>query len=154
VLKKVVVGLGANLGDRAQALDYAVESILALDGARLLARSKAIETAPVGGPPDQPPFLNGAVAITWAHDARALLDALLTIEKSFGRVRDVRWGPRTIDLDILWIEGVVIDEPGLTVPHPRLQERQFALVPLLEVAPDARDPRTRVAYAEIAATGR
>lgn len=154
MLKKVVVGLGANLGDRAQALDYAVESILALDGARLLARSKAIETAPVGGPPDQPPFLNGAVAITWAHDARALLDALLTIEKSFGRVRDVRWGPRTIDLDILWIEGVVIDEPGLTVPHPRLQERQFALVPLLEVAPDARDPRTRVAYAEIAATGR
>ena len=86
----------------------------------------------------------------------ALLDALLAIERDLGRTREddtIRWGPRTIDLDVLWIDGVSVDDPRLLVPHPRMHERAFALVPLLDVAPGARDPRTGEPYAVTDATG-
>jgi 2-amino-4-hydroxy-6-hydroxymethyldihydropteridine diphosphokinase len=112
------------------------------------ARSRVYETAPVGKT-DQPSFLNAAIAVEWTRSPIALLDALLAIEKELGRVRSedtVRWGPRTIDLDVLWIEGLVLDDPRLTVPHPRLAERAFALVPMLEVVPGAIDPRTCSPY--------
>lgn len=116
--------------------------------ATVTARSRVYETAPVGLT-EQPSFLNAAIAMECALDPFAMLDGLLRIERELGRDRSadaVRWGPRTIDLDVLWIEGVVLDEPRLEVPHPRVTERAFAMVPLLEVAPNARDPRTGRAY--------
>jgi 2-amino-4-hydroxy-6-hydroxymethyldihydropteridine diphosphokinase len=99
--------------------------------------SRVYETAPVGGP-EQAAFLNAAIAVEWGGDPLALLDVLQGIERDLGRTRDVLWGPRTIDLDVLWIEsGVTIDHERLVVPHPRLRERAFAVRPLLDVAPDA-----------------
>ena len=106
--------------------------------------SRVYETAHVGNIV-QPPFLNAAIEVASPLPPARVLDALLGIEAQLGRDRGAdaaRWGPRTIDLDILWIEGCVVDEPHLTVPHPRLTERAFALVPMLEIAPDAVDPRT------------
>lgn len=142
---RVVVGLGSNLGDRLGTLREAVRRIDALPSARVSARSHVYETAPVGEVP-QGPFLNAAVALSWEGEPVELMTALLAIERSLGRVRDVRWGPRTLDLDVLWVEDLVLAEPSLVVPHPYLVERAFALAPLLEVAPDARDPRTGAPY--------
>lgn len=128
------VGLGANLGSREEALRRAVELLGEADGVDALAVSRLRETEPVGGV-DQPPFLNGAVAIETTRTARDLLDLLLEIERSLGRVRDERWGPRTIDLDLLVYGDEIVDEPGLRVPHPRLHQRRFALEPLAELQP-------------------
>lgn len=131
---RAVVGLGSNLGDRLGALREA-RAALERCGA-LRASSSVWETAPVGGPP-QGPFLNAALALDTPMSAVELLDAALAIELRLGRTRELRWGPRTIDLDLLWIDGLTVESPRLTVPHPRLHERAFAVVPLLEVAPDA-----------------
>lgn len=130
-----IVGLGTNLGDRLASLRAAVEAIAAR--ARVVAISPVYETAPVGGP-QQGDFLNAAIRVEWPGDALSLLDALLAIERGLGRVRDpsLRWGPRTLDLDVLWIDGVTLASDRLTVPHPRLRERAFALLPLLDVAPE------------------
>jgi 2-amino-4-hydroxy-6-hydroxymethyldihydropteridine diphosphokinase len=110
------------------------------------ATSHVYATAPVG--PPQPEYLNAAARVRFDGSPLRLLDGLLAIEEKLGRVRLVheRWGARTIDLDVLWIEATAIDTPRLTVPHPRLRERAFAVVPLLELVPDARDPRTGEAY--------
>lgn len=145
---RVVIGLGANLGDRAATLREAVRSIAAVEGVRVGARSRIYETDAVGGV-EQPPFLNAAISAECTLVPRALLEALLAIEASLGRDRSadtVRWGPRRIDLDVLWIDGRVVDEAGLSVPHPRVTERAFAMVPLLEVAPGAVDPYTKQRY--------
>lgn len=144
---RVVIGLGGNVGDRLETLREAVFAIERI--APVLARSSVWETAPVGGPP-QGDFLNAAVLVRWDAAPIALLDALSNIERELGRVREVKNGPRTIDLDVLWIEGQAIDEPRLVVPHPRLHERAFALAPMLEVAPDAVDPRNGTRYATYA----
>lgn len=143
----VVVGLGANLGDRLGALRGAVDALSAK--ADVVAVSPVYETAPMG--PAQPPFLNAAVRVTWPGSPRALLDEALGIERAFGRVRAEKWGPRTLDLDILWVRGLVVDEEGLKVPHPGLLQRAFALRPLLDVAPDARDPRSGALLRELGA---
>jgi 2-amino-4-hydroxy-6-hydroxymethyldihydropteridine diphosphokinase len=111
----------------------------------VLARSGLWASAPIGGPP-QPDFVNAALLIAWMGEPLALLDLLLGIEQELGRVRNVKNGPRTIDLDILWIRDQTIDTERLVVPHPRLHERAFAIAPLLEVAPDAADPRTGRSY--------
>ena len=143
---RVVIGIGANLGDRLATMRDAVARIERVATVRDC--SSVYETAPVGKT-DQPTFLNAAIAVDCTLSPLALLDALLAIEKDLGRIRSdelVRWGPRTIDLDVLWIEGLALDEPRLTVPHPRLAERAFALVPMLEVAPGAADPRTHAPY--------
>lgn len=133
----VVLGLGSNLGDRLATLREAVVRISSIPGVRVTARSKIYETEPVGGP-EQGPFLNAAVRLDAAVAPLELLDALQAIERDLGRTRDVRWGPRTLDIDVLWIAGgVTIDEPRLVVPHPRLHERAFAVLPLLDVAPGA-----------------
>jgi 2-amino-4-hydroxy-6-hydroxymethyldihydropteridine diphosphokinase len=148
---RAVIGIGANLGDRLATMSDAVARIERIAGLRGVARSTVYETAPVGLV-DQPAFLNAAVSVECTLSPRALLDALLAIEEALGRSRDasaVRWGPRVIDLDILWMDGVVLDDPGLVVPHPRLHERAFALVPMLEVAPDAVDPRTDRAFVAV-----
>jgi len=142
-VRRIVIGLGSNLGDRLGALTTAVDQLRAHKDLHVLRRSPLYETPPAGGPP-QGDYLNGAVLIVTAEPARGILDWLLAIEQSLGRVRPdpVRWGPRTIDLDLLWIEGEAVSEPGLDVPHPRLAERTFALRPLLDLAPDAVDFRT------------
>jgi 2-amino-4-hydroxy-6-hydroxymethyldihydropteridine diphosphokinase len=114
----------------------AVAELERVAGVTVTRRSKVYETAPVGGPP-QPAFLNAAIAVDCTLSPLVLLDELQRIEADLGRTREVRWGPRAIDLDILWIEGVTVDEPRLVVPHPRLHERAFALLPLLDVAPHA-----------------
>ncbi|MBS2014591.1 MAG: 2-amino-4-hydroxy-6-hydroxymethyldihydropteridine diphosphokinase [Deltaproteobacteria bacterium] len=133
----VVLGLGSNLGDRLATLREAVVRISNIPGVVVRARSKVYETDPVGGP-EQGLFLNAAVRVDAAREPLELLDALQAIERDLGRTRDVRWGPRTLDIDVLWIAGgVTIDHPRLVVPHPRLHERAFAVLPLLDVAPGA-----------------
>jgi 2-amino-4-hydroxy-6-hydroxymethyldihydropteridine diphosphokinase len=132
---RAYVGLGANLGDREATLRAAVDRLAARPGIEVAAVSTFRETEPVGYV-DQPAFLNGAVAVETDLTARELLEALLEVERSLGRTREgPRFGPRTIDLDLLAYGGDLVDEPGLRVPHPRLQERAFALEPLLELDP-------------------
>ena len=129
------MGLGANLGDREATIRRAVELLQEVPDTEVLAVSTLRETDPVGLE-DQPRFLNGAAAVRTELSARALLDALLGIERQLGRTRDgPPFGPRTIDLDLLVYGEEQVDEPGLTVPHPRLHERRFALEPLAELAP-------------------
>jgi 2-amino-4-hydroxy-6-hydroxymethyldihydropteridine diphosphokinase len=142
-VRRIVVGLGSNLGDRRANLIAAIDALRADRDLRVLRRSPIYETPPAGGPP-QDDYLNAAVLLATSLDARALLQRLMLVERALGRVRPdpVRWGPRTIDLDILWIEGEAVAEEGLVVPHPRLHDRPFALRPLLDVAPDAVDFRT------------
>jgi 2-amino-4-hydroxy-6-hydroxymethyldihydropteridine diphosphokinase len=140
---RAVVGFGANLGERLATMRAALAELAKV--ARLEGTSHVYATAPVG--PPQPEYLNAAALVSWEGTAEALLDALLAIEARLGRVRRERFGPRTVDLDLLWIDGLAEDGERLVVPHPRLKERAFALVPLLEVAPDATDPRTGEGYA-------
>lgn len=132
----VVLGLGANLGDRLASLQGAVDR-LAARGVAATDSSRVWESDPVGGPDGQPAYLNAVVRATTDLDPDALLQACRSVEEELGRVREVRWGPRTIDVDVLLIEGVVRDDPDLTVPHPRMRERAFVLLPLLEIDPDA-----------------
>ena len=134
-MTRAYVGLGANLGDREATLRRAVELLAEEPGIEVVSRSELRETDPVGVV-DQPPFLNGAVAVETALSPRELLGSLLRVERTLGRVRDgARWGPRTVDLDLLLYGDEVVDEPGLHVPHPRLHERRFALEPLAELDP-------------------
>jgi 2-amino-4-hydroxy-6-hydroxymethyldihydropteridine diphosphokinase len=134
-LTTAYVGMGANLGDRQATIERAVELLGAAEGVEVLAVSSLRETDPVGFE-DQPRFLNGAAAVETALVPRDLLDVLLGIERQLGRTREgPRFGPRLIDLDLLLYGDAQVDEPGLTVPHPRLHERRFALEPLAELAP-------------------
>ena len=130
---RAYVGLGSNLGDRSATLTRAVELLGEQQGIDIVAVSSFRETDPVGYL-DQPRFLNAAVAIETSLRPEELLVVLLDVERELGRTRDgPRYGPRTVDLDLLLVEGVTVDEPGLTVPHPRLHERVFALAPLAEL---------------------
>ena len=134
-MPRAYVGLGANLGDRERTIARALDLLRAAAGVRVAAVSSLRETEPVGYA-DQPPFLNGAAALDTELGPRALLELLLGIERTLGRVREgPRFGPRTIDLDVLLYGDEAVDEPGLTVPHPRLHERRFALEPLAELDP-------------------
>ena len=146
------VGLGGNLGYAAATLRQAFSELDALPDTRLLRTSKLYRTR-AWGRTDQPDFINAVAMLETALDARELLDAMLGIEIDAGRERDAghRWGPRTLDLDILLYGDAVIDEPGLHVPHPHLHERSFALVPLVEIAPDAMIPGMGSARAALAA---
>jgi 2-amino-4-hydroxy-6-hydroxymethyldihydropteridine diphosphokinase len=128
------IGIGSNLGDREGTLRSAVESLAAAPGVEVVAVSTFRETAPVGPIVDQPPFLNGAIALDTTLAARELLELLLRIEADHGRTREgLQGGPRTLDLDLLIHGDERIDEPGLTIPHPRLHERPFVLEPLAEL---------------------
>ncbi|OUM98116.1 MAG: 2-amino-4-hydroxy-6-hydroxymethyldihydropteridine diphosphokinase [Paenibacillaceae bacterium ZCTH02-B3] len=137
VEREAYIGLGANLGDREAALREAVRLLDAAEGVRVLRVSPVYETDPVGYT-DQPEFLNMAVAVGTTLSPEGLLALCLGIERRMGRVRTIRWGPRPIDLDLLAYDGVRMETERLTLPHPRLAERAFALVPLRDVWPEGR----------------
>jgi 2-amino-4-hydroxy-6-hydroxymethyldihydropteridine diphosphokinase len=146
----VVLGLGGNTGDTRAILRQAVEALgEVLRGVRV---APLYETAPVGVL-DQPVFLNTAVAGEFSGEAYALLDAIHVIEARYGRNRakEMRWGPRTLDIDVLFAGGVMLGDEALTVPHPRLRERRFALEPMVALEPDARDPATGEYYRDVLA---
>ena len=122
------------MADPAQTLRAAVAEV-GREAGRIAAASPIYRSLPVGMT-DQPPFLNAVAALDTELGPDALLDVLLAVEAAHGRVRDLRWGPRTLDLDLVWFEGVVRDDPRLTLPHPRAHEREFVLRPLCDLAPD------------------
>jgi 2-amino-4-hydroxy-6-hydroxymethyldihydropteridine diphosphokinase len=143
-LTRAYIGLGANLGDREGTIRRAVDRLGGEQGIEILGISRLRETDPVGFA-EQPRFLNGALAVDTDLSPRDLLARLLAVERELGRVREagLRYGPRTIDLDLLLYGDRVVNEPGLTVPHPRLAERRFALEPLHELDPGLRLPDGR-----------
>jgi len=129
---RAIIALGTNLGDRVAHLKFAIERF----GESLVAQSQVFETDPVGGPENQGAYLNMVAVIETELDPYALLRWLHRIEADAGRVRNVHWGPRTLDLDLLFFDDVVIEGGNLAVPHPRYAERRFVLAPLDEVAPE------------------
>lgn len=133
--QRAFIGLGGNLGDPAAAMKAALRALDSLDEIRVVAVSGLYRT-PAWGVTDQPDFLNAAAAVETTLTPRGLLERCLEIEASLKRIRTERWGPRVIDLDILVFGSVALDEPGLTIPHPHLQERAFVLLPLADLAPD------------------
>jgi len=134
--RPVVLALGSNLGDRGDILQGGVDAIAGIEGVKLTGVSPVYETVPVGGPP-QPDYLNAVVLADITIPARELLDQLHEIEAAFERVRLVRWGPRTLDIDIITVAGERSDDPDLTLPHPRAHERAFVLAPWHDVDADA-----------------
>jgi 2-amino-4-hydroxy-6-hydroxymethyldihydropteridine diphosphokinase len=138
-IRRVVLGLGSNVGDRVKSINQAVDELRLDRDVHVLKVSPLYETTAEG--PPQPDFVNGAVLILTSLPAAEILSRALKIEQKLGRVRGARNAPRAIDLDVLWIEGEAVNEPSLRVPHPMLRERSFALCPLLDLAPDARDDR-------------
>jgi 2-amino-4-hydroxy-6-hydroxymethyldihydropteridine diphosphokinase len=137
---RAYIGMGANLGNREETIKRALALLAGRPGVNVVAVSSLRETDPVGFA-EQPRFLNGAAAVETELEPRALLAALLAVERELGRTRDgPRFGPRTIDLDLLVYGGREVAEPGLTVPHPRLAERAFALEPLAELDPELEIP--------------
>lgn len=135
---RAFLSLGSNLGDRQAHLRRAVDQLRAGSRPAVTAVSRVYETDPVGGPDDQDAFLNLVVelAVPEPCDPYRLLAECHRLEAAAGRVRSVRWGPRTLDVDIIWIDGLALDDPDLTIPHPRWRERRFVLAPLSELAPD------------------
>jgi 2-amino-4-hydroxy-6-hydroxymethyldihydropteridine diphosphokinase len=136
-MAEALVGLGGNIGDVRTALDRAVAAFCDGTDVRLLAQSSDYATPP-WGVVDQPAFVNRCIVVATALTPHALLDRALAVERTLGRdrSREQRWGPRAIDIDLLAYDDVALDEPGLTLPHPRLLERAFVLVPLAEIVPD------------------
>jgi 2-amino-4-hydroxy-6-hydroxymethyldihydropteridine diphosphokinase len=128
------VAVGSNLNQPLRQVGDAFERLAALPDTHLEVRSRIYLTRPMG-PQDQPDFVNAAAGLLTRLGARELLDAMLAIERAMGRRRQERWGPRIIDLDLVWLHGDVIDEPGLTLPHPGVSERNFVLYPLSDIAP-------------------
>jgi 2-amino-4-hydroxy-6-hydroxymethyldihydropteridine diphosphokinase len=135
-LTHAVLGLGGNMGDVRALMAQAIRRLARHPGIKIAAVSALYRTPP-WGKTDQPPFLNAAVKLDTSLTPQALLEAALAVEQALGRERSERWGPRTIDIDILVYGNLTIDEPGLHVPHPRLAERAFALAPLVDVMPRA-----------------
>lgn len=145
---QAAVAIGANLGDRAAAIRFAADRLAPLLSGLLL--SAVVETEPEGeGLEGQPLYLNAVAVGETRLSARELLDHLLHIERDFGRTRPAPGAPRTLDLDLVLLGGQVIDEPGLTVPHPRFRQRFFVLGPLAEIAPDLVDPVTGSRVADL-----
>lgn len=132
---RAYLGIGSNLGDRLDHLQRGVDRIDAAPHVRVVAVSPVYETTPVGGPP-QGDFLNAVVAVETTLDPHALLTVCAAVEAAADRVREVRWGPRTLDVDVLLFDDLRLDDPDLTIPHPRMLERAFVLAPLHDLAPD------------------
>jgi 2-amino-4-hydroxy-6-hydroxymethyldihydropteridine diphosphokinase len=147
---RAYVGLGSNLGDRAAYLLLGLSALSRLPKTHLLRLSPVYETDPVG--PPQPPYLNMVAELETGLSPKRLLAEMLRIEKALGRERRERWGPRTLDLDLLLYGDLVLEEAGLSVPHPRLHERAFVLVPLLDLLPEGRHPLLGQSFAELLAS--
>jgi 2-amino-4-hydroxy-6-hydroxymethyldihydropteridine diphosphokinase len=147
---RAYVGLGSNLGDRAAYLLLGLSALSRLPKTHLLRLSPVYETDPVG--PPQPPYLNMVAELETELSPKGLLAEMLRIEKALGRERRERWGPRTLDLDLLLYGDLVLEEEGLSVPHPRLHERAFVLVPLLDLLPEGRHPLWGQSFAELLAS--
>jgi 2-amino-4-hydroxy-6-hydroxymethyldihydropteridine diphosphokinase len=147
---RAYVGLGSNLGDRAAHLLLGLSALSRLPKTHLLRLSPVYETDPVG--PPQPPYLNMVAELETELSPKELLAEMLRIEKALGRERRERWGPRTLDLDLLLYGDLVLEEEGLSVPHPRLHERAFVLVPLLDLLPEGRHPLLGQSFAELLAS--
>lgn len=139
---RALIALGSNLGDRGEQISQAIAQLDQLTGVRVIARSTLHETAPVGGPPGQPNFLNAAVTVETNLAALELLAALRGIEQHFGRQRTVHWGARTLDLDLLLYGEAIVELPELVVPHPRMSFRRFVLAPAIEIAATWQHPTT------------
>lgn len=137
-MARIYLSLGSNLGDRRAMLRRACE-LLRREGLHLVQASSLYETEPVGLT-NQPAFLNAVVEFQSGQSPLEVLAAVQAVEGALGRQRSVRWGPRTLDVDILLYDDLQVDEPGLRIPHPRMHERRFVLVPLLEIAPNAAIP--------------
>jgi 2-amino-4-hydroxy-6-hydroxymethyldihydropteridine diphosphokinase len=147
-----LIGLGSNLGDRRAALEGAMAALGSTPEVVVRHVSSFHETEPVGGPPGQGRYLNAAAALETTLDPFALLHLLQAIEAQFGRVRTVRHGERTLDLDLLLFDDLIINTPELTVPHPEFAARRFVLAPLAEIAPNAVDPISKRMIAELLAS--
>jgi 2-amino-4-hydroxy-6-hydroxymethyldihydropteridine diphosphokinase len=137
--RRATLALGSNQGNRLAILQGAVDALAGTEGLDIDAVSGVFETDPVGGP-QQPDFLNAVVVVVTSLSARELLARAHEIEQEFGRVRTQRWGPRTLDVDVLVVGDEIVDEPDLVVPHPRAAQRAFVLVPWLDADPEARLP--------------
>ena len=149
---RAFIGLGSNLGDRRALLRQAVEGLRT--GGDVVGVSPLYETEPVGGPHGQGPYLNLVVELSTTDTPRALLERCRALETAAGRVRTVRWGPRTLDADVLCVEGWQLDEEDLVVPHPRLWERRFVVQPLADLAPDlVTSDQLRGSGGEVVAVG-
>ncbi|MCW2812061.1 MAG: folK [Friedmanniella sp.] len=140
-LRKVVYSIGSNLGDRLQNLQGAVDALSDTPDIILVDVSSVYETDAVGGPVDNPPFLNLVVVAETTLEPRTLLERAAAIEDAYGRVRDLdRWGPRTLDVDLIVVGGAELDQPDLKLPHPLAHERGFVLVPWFEIDPTGQIP--------------
>lgn len=151
VLHIAYIALGSNLGDRRQTMQRALEKLGQNDRLRVMRVSDFLENPAVGGPADSPPFLNAAAEIQTDLDAESLLEQLLKTEQSLGRHRREKWGPRTIDLDLLLFDNQIIHTDGLIVPHPLMHQRSFVLQPLAQIAPDAMHPQLEQTIAQLMA---
>ncbi len=147
---RAFIGAGANLGEPVRQIREARDALQKSPGVKLLGVSSLYRTQPVG-PVEQPPFINAVFALECNVSPRELLALLLEIEQNMGRVRKERWGPRVIDLDLLFFGEEIIKEPGLEVPHPRLHERRFVLAPLAEIAPGFVHPVIKKSVSELLA---
>ena len=150
-MNSAYLGLGSNLGNRMAFLRSGRDALADRSAIVLIRAAGVYETEAVGGPPDNPFFLNTALQIETSMTPQQLLATCLAIEDEFGRSRPVRWAPRTLDIDILFYADQVVCEENLSIPHPRLQERSFVLAPLREIAPDLRHPLLDQTISELAA---
>jgi 2-amino-4-hydroxy-6-hydroxymethyldihydropteridine diphosphokinase len=151
--RRAFIGLGSNLGDRRAHLRAATDQLEAAGD--VVAVSPLYETEPVGGPAGQQHYLNLVVELETADSPHTLLERCRALEASAHRVRAERWGPRTLDADVLWVDGELVDEPDLTVPHPRMWERRFVLAPLADLAPDlVTEAQLTAAGGEVTRMGR
>jgi 2-amino-4-hydroxy-6-hydroxymethyldihydropteridine diphosphokinase len=148
-VNSVAIALGSNLGNSTMILNQAIDLLSVTPGLYLTAVSPWYKTAPVG--PPQPDYVNGCAIFDVDQSPADLLQVLLTTEQHFGRIRRVRWGPRSLDLDLLFYGDRILQLPNLTVPHPRMRDRAFVLAPLADIAPHWRDPVTQTTVAELLA---
>ncbi|NEQ41177.1 MAG: 2-amino-4-hydroxy-6-hydroxymethyldihydropteridine diphosphokinase [Okeania sp. SIO3I5] len=142
------IGMGSNLGESLDTLKNAIQTLDEIPGINLITYSNWYRTKPIGGPP-QPDYINGCALLKVELTPHKLLEILLETEQQFKRIRLEHWGPRTLDLDLILYDDLILDTPNLQIPHPRMRERAFVLVPLAEIAPDWIDPVSGKAIAKL-----